>query len=65
MVMRSHAGDWWHAATVITHAKLIIRQKTSTHALSFQLCLTEMLTLEQKVHVMEYLTLLYLPDITK
>ena len=42
--MRSHAGVWRPAATVNTHAKLIIGQR-ERHALSFQLGLGEMLTL--------------------
>lgn len=53
--MRSHAGVWRLAATVNTHAKLIIRQREH-HALSFQLGLREMLTLLRagtKNHVRE------------
>lgn len=44
MVMRSHAGDWWLVATSNAHAKLIIGQKTCTHALSFHLCLRDVNT---------------------
>lgn len=54
MVMRSHAGGWWLAATVNTHAKLITRQRESPHALSFQLGLTIMLTLSSVLEPKKY-----------